>query len=460
MSLALDNQQSTIGKDGNRVWLYPQEIRGYFYHKRQKIAWLLLTVYLALPWMVWNGNPLFKADILNGQLVLFGASFYPADLPVFAPLILSLGILVFAVTSLWGRIWCGWACPQTVFLQFFFEPIERWIEGTAAQRKKRDALAMSPNTFFRKLLKHGLFLFFSAIIANTCLAYFWGIDNVMAAITRSPSEHWGAFLFMVADSLLFYWIFTYFKEQACIIVCPYARFQSVLTDDRTLNIEYNEKRGEKRGKPSQAKELGPLGDCVSCGFCVRVCPTGIDIREGMQLECIGCAKCIDACDSIMKAWKREPKLISYASQDGQGISSTWRRPRVLLYTSLILVLWTVFAVLIFNRSDTTTMLVRKGAVPYFAIGVDSIANVYSLDIRNKSGVSKTFTLRSENNLPGHHSWSQQGFTVGTGEIRSFPLTLVLDGKAFVGGRYQGSFYLSDGKHDVKIDFTALGPMGM
>jgi len=502
MTLAINDVQKTIGQEGHRNWLYPQEAYGDFYKKRRILAWVLLLVYLGTPWLSSGGKPWFWLDLFGGKLVLFGKSFFPADAPLFAPLVISVGLLVFAVTSLWGRIWCGWACPQTVFLQFIFEPIERWVEGKAAQRKRLDESSWSFQKIYKKVLKHSLFLVFSALIANTFLAYIFSVPVVWQYMGRPPFEHLSVFLFMIANTLLFYWIFAWFKEQACIIVCPYAKFQSVLTDSQTLNIEYNKMRGEPRGKPSRnqfkqaqnslhnksfklsettAEEgrepLSPgvvrndqnsdlpekksselLGDCVDCGYCVRTCPTGIDIRQGMQLECIGCAKCIDACNSVMKAWKRSPNLIGYATQEGKNFRQTWNRPRVLVYLILVCVLTLLFTVLLTRQKQSSIFLARKGSVPFVQLGADSIINIYSLDIRNKSGKTRSFHVNFASGLPGHTNWNPNGYEVEAGQIQSFPLTWVLPRSVFTQGKFLGEIEISDGHESHFLKVTALGPV--
>lgn len=461
MPLEINQTQGTIGDGGRRIWVYAREVKGFFIKYRRYTAWVLLFIYLSIPWYKWNGEPLFLLDLLHGRWVLFGVSFWPVDLILFLPLLISIVVTVFLVTSLWGRIWCGWACPQTVFLQFVFEPIERFFEGNAAKREKQDKGPFKATLLFKKIAKHLVYVLFSALIANTFLAYFWGIDNVLAAITRSPTEHWQAFWFIVGISLVFYFIFSWFKEQACIIICPYARFQSVLVDEKSLNVMYDYGRGEPRGVPkknsSENLEVAKIGDCVNCGHCVKVCPTGIDIRQGIQLECIGCAKCIDACDSIMTAWKRPTGLIRYASQSElENKPHSLLRPRVFVYSGLITILIILFGILLSNRNLTTLALVRKGASPYIENGVDSVTNIYSLSIRNKSGKDRHYQVVADN-LPGHFNLQSQLVEVKKGEILSVPLILTTSRNFTQGGSKLVDLKVVDTLENIKLPVNLLGP---
>jgi cytochrome c oxidase accessory protein FixG len=304
--------QGTITAEGARVWLYPREIGGRFTRARRGAAWFLLAVYLGLPWIHWRGEPLMEVDWFGRKLSLAGNFFWAKDIPLFIPGFFALILLAILATARLGRIWCGWACPQTVFLHFLFAPLERLIEGKASERKKRDAGPADFRWLWRKALKHAVFLAVSWWIANTALAYFWGVDNMAWAIAHPSARNLPGLLMVLAFTGAFYYVFAFFREQACIMVCPYARFQSVLFDERTSLIAYDEKRGEARGKGPKGDRAG-LGDCTDCRQCVLVCPTGIDIRMGQQMECIGCARCIDACDRTMTAWKKPAGLIRYAS---------------------------------------------------------------------------------------------------------------------------------------------------
>ncbi len=455
-----ENQtQSTIsGRYGTRVWLYPREIKGFFFKYRKWTAWFLLILYLAIPWIKISGQPLFMLDVLERKMVLFGTYFWPGDIRIFLPLMIALIIVMVAVTSIFGRIWCGWMCPQTVFLQFFFEPIERFIEGKAVVRRKRDAGPKTFDYWWRKIAKHALFFFFSAIIANSFLAYFWGIDNVLDAVIHSPGEHPFAFFFMLGDSILFYGIFAWFKEQACIIMCPYARLQSALYDKKTLIVGYDNNRGEPRAKP-QKNAVAPKGDCVDCGFCVKVCPTGIDIRDGLQLECIGCAKCIDACDSVMEGNKLPKGLIRYASIENlEGGKTRLFQTRFWVYSIITVFLLISFGYLISGYKSLSADLTRYGTKPYFELG-NNISNVYSLRIRNKLPEADQLKLEVISPKGAFTEKTSAQFMLNPKELKSIPINIQIPKSEMKSEKIPLIIKLTNSKHSLEITSMLLGPKG-
>lgn len=305
--------------------------------------------------------------------------------------ITGLGFSLFFITSLLGRIWCGWACPQTVFLEHVYRRIERWIDGDAPKRRKLDQQFWDAEKIAKRVLKHGIFLFISGLIAHLFLAYFISIPQLYQWMTHSPTEHWGSFVFMFVASAIIYFNFSWFREQLCLIICPYGRLQSALIDDETMIIGYDAKRGEPRGP---AKKEG-FGDCINCYRCVQVCPTGIDIRQGLQIECIGCASCIDACNTVMDKLDRPRGLVRYDSQAGlSGKKRHILRPRVFIYALLMLIGAAAFTLSAMQLRSANMNVVRMTGSPYY-ITESGIRNQYMVRVINKTNQTNTYQLKLE-----------------------------------------------------------------
>ena len=390
---------TTIRDDGSRPFIYPSDVRGPFKTVRRVVAYLLLVLYLSLPWIKVNGYPAVFLDVSERRFHLFGLTLAAQDMWLLFFVITGLGFSLFFVTALLGRVWCGWACPQTVFLEHVYRPLERLVEGDAVRRRALDAAPMSPEKFLRRTLKHGIYVLISVFFTHLFLAYFVSVPEVWHMVSQAPGEHWSVFVFMAAYTGITYFIFAWFREQVCIVLCPYGRIQSALTDDHTLVIGYDTARGEPRrvlgaargGLPAEA--LAKEGDCVACNRCVHVCPTAIDIRQGQQMECVGCTACIDACDDVMTRLGRPKGLIRYDSQNGFNSKPTrWLRARTVLYFALLLVgagvaTWALSTVRPANFGVT-----RMVGAPYI-IDELNIRNQYLVRIVNKRNVPATFTLR-------------------------------------------------------------------
>ncbi|RMF65280.1 MAG: cytochrome c oxidase accessory protein CcoG, partial [Bacteroidetes bacterium] len=353
---------TTLTREGKRKWLYPVPSEGRFTRWRRRVAWVLILLYLALPLIPINGRPAVLLDFVHREFALFGIIFYPTD-TVLLMLSLILVILVVVLgTALLGRVWCGWACPQTVYMEFVFRPIERLIEGKEHVRKRRDEGPWTWDKIWRKTVKLGVFLLISLVLAHTFVAYFVGWDNLLMWMTEPPTRHWMFFVMMALTTGLVLFDFGYFREQMCTITCPYARMQSVLLDPDSLIVSYDPNRGEPRGK---GKKREGLGDCIDCFACVRTCPTGIDIRDGLQMECIACTQCIDACDAIMDRIGKPRGLIRYTSENAlAGKPTRIFRPRVVLYTALLAVVASLFVLTLVNRAPYDLDVGRSVGEPY------------------------------------------------------------------------------------------------
>ena len=325
---------TTIRDDGSRPFLFPADVRGRFSTARFVSALGLIAIYALLPWVKIGQAPAVFLDVGAGRFHLLGWTLAAQDLWLLCFLITGLGFTLFFVTSLLGRVWCGWACPHTVFLDHVFRRIERVVEGDAHARRQLAAAPWTAGKVIRRLVKHTLYLATAAAIAHLFLAYFVSLPEVWAMVCAAPAEHGGAFAFMMVATGILYFNFAWFREQLCIVICPYGRLQSVLTDDHSLVIGYDARRGEPRGKVGTVG----AGACVGCNRCVQVCPTGIDIRQGLQLECVACAACVDACDEVMTRLHRPRGLVRYDSLNGlAGRATRWLRPRTVIYAALLVV---------------------------------------------------------------------------------------------------------------------------
>lgn len=353
---------TTIQQDGSRNFLRPADVSGRYTLARRFSAILLIAVYVLAPWIKINGNPAIFLDVASRRFHLFGYTLATEDLWFLFFVLTGTGFLLFFVTAVLGRIWCGWACPQTVFLDHVYRRVERWIEGPASRQKELDQRPWDADKVLRRVSKHLIFILFSAVVAHIFLSYFISVDTLFAWMSGNPLEHAGAFFFMVAFTGILYFNFSWFREQLCLIICPYGRLQSALIDEHSMIIGYDEQRGEPRGKASDPEN----GDCIACNRCVEVCPTGIDIRQGLQMECIGCSNCIDACDAIMDRVGRPRGLIRYDSLEGfAGRKTRWLRPRVFLYFFLLLLGAGVMAYSSTKLQPVSVTVSRMTGTPFF-----------------------------------------------------------------------------------------------
>jgi cytochrome c oxidase accessory protein FixG len=381
---------SSLRADGSRNFVHPADVTGKFERRRRWLFAALLIWFSALPWIDVGRHPAVFLDIPGRRFYLFGTTWNAQDFWLVFFLLSGLGFALIAVTAIWGRLWCGYACPQTVFLEGVFRPIERLIEGPRTERIRRNAGPMSFDKLWRKVVKHTLFLGLAGLFAHIVSAYFISVPRLYRMVLGAPSQHPEAFLWATVLSGALYFNFFWFREQLCLIVCPYGRLQSLLTDRDTLVIGYDERRGEPRAKKSEKH----AGDCVDCMRCVVVCPTGIDIRHGLQIDCIGCARCVDACDDVMHKLGRAPGLIRYDSQKGfQDGRSQLFRPRIQLYAALGALGALVASIAFSQRATFEANLLRLRDVPAFVVEGDHVRNAFEVHLVNKRGATATFELR-------------------------------------------------------------------
>lgn len=378
---------STVDKHGKRVWVYPKKPSGKFTNWRQWFGYALLTLLFIGPFIRIGGEPLLMINLVERRFVFFGQVFWPQDFLIFVIGVLTFIIFVALFTVAFGRLFCGWACPQTVFMEMVFRRIEYAIEGDWKQQKALNNGPMTNAKMGKKALKHVLFFTISFLIGNLFLMYILGSDEVFRIVREPMSQHWGGLLAMGVFSGAFYGNFAFFREQACTTVCPYGRLQGVLLDRKSIVIAYDHVRGEARGlfrKGEDRAEVGK-GDCIQCSACVHVCPTGIDIRNGTQLECVNCTACIDACDHMMTSVGLPTGLIRYASEEEVAEKKPFRfNARLKAYTVVLVVLIGALTTLIAMRTDTETTILRTPGMLYQTREDGRISNLYAIKTVNKT----------------------------------------------------------------------------
>lgn len=449
------NTVTTIREDGSRRFLYPADAHGVFSRARRLSAFLLIAVYLLLPWVKVGRYPAVFFDVAARRFHLLGWTLAVQDLWLMFFVISGLGFSLFLITSFLGRVWCGWACPQTVFLDHVFRRFERLIEGDAPQRRQLELAPWSLNKIARRTVKHLGFILFSAGIAHLFLSYFVSIPQLWSMIRTAPGQHWGAFVFVFLTTAVLYFNFAWFREQLCIVICPYGRLQSALIDDHSLVIGYDARRGEPRGKLG----IPDAGACVDCNRCVQVCPTGIDIRQGLQIECIGCAACIDACDQVMIKLKRPTGLVRYDSAEGfAGRRTRWLRPRTVIYSVLLAIGAAAGMTALSTLRPAAFSIMRMRSTPY-VVDDHYVRNQYLVRLINKQDEPMHFLLRPQSLAPGVvTSGFETAVEVGPlgEEVRPYIVQVPRD-------QYRGSFVLKVQVVDqpqsfaLKNEIEFLGP---
>ncbi len=375
---------STVTQEGKRVWIYPKKQKGRFYTARTIVSFFLLAFLFITPWIKTDGHPFMLFNVLERKFIILGIAFGPQDFYIFALGFVTLVVFVVLFTAVFGRVFCGWACPQTVFMEMVFRKIEYFIEGDAAQQRALDKAPYDSSKFFKKFSKHLIFFIISFLIGNTFIAYIIGIDETLSIISRPPVDNLTGFIAVTIFSLIFYFVFSKFREQACTIVCPYGRLQGVLLDPNTVVVAYDNVRGEPRGK-LEKDNPNNYGDCIDCHLCVAVCPTGIDIRNGTQLECVNCTSCIDACDSIMDKVEKARGLIRYASMKGIKDKIKFKvTPRIILYSVLLVILLSIFTTLLLSREDVKVNVLRSPGKIYQEMPDGKVSNLYHVKLVNNT----------------------------------------------------------------------------
>lgn len=419
---------ATITKDGKRNFINPRKPKGKLYRLRTWFSIFYLIIFFTLPFIKVNGNPLLMFNIPERKFILFGLVFWPQDFFIFGIGMITFIVFIILFTVVFGRVFCGWACPQTIFMEMVFRKIEYWIDGDSVQQKNLKKMPWNAVKIRKRALKFVIFFALSFIIANFFLAYIIGMDQLLSYI-RSPFDNIATLGSLTLFTIVFFFVYWWFREQACIVVCPYGRLQGVLLDKNSIVVAYDYKRGEPRGKMGKSARTHSVddhksgcsgcnslscaskveipapaiqvnGDCIDCFACVRVCPTGIDIRNGTQLECVNCTACIDACDAIMTSIHKPEGLIRYASENSinEGVKLKFTN-RIKAYTAILSLLIALLVFLIVSRSDLDATLMRTAGMTYVSLSDGRISNLYNLKLANKTHQDIPVYLKLQN-LPG------------------------------------------------------------
>jgi len=427
---------STVNERGGRNWIFPKKPNGRFYTARNIVAILLLIFFFSGPFIEINGHPLLLVNILSREFVIFGVAFWPQDLHllVFGMLALIVGIVLF--TTVFGRLFCGWACPQTIFMEMVFRRVEYWIEGDSNAQIRLDKQDWNGEKILKKGSKHAIFFGMAFLISNMFLAYVIGKESWFELVTDPPGEHISGLASMIIFSGVFYGVFAFMREQVCHFVCPYGRMQSVMLDNNSINVMYDYVRGESRAKVGDRKKIETnratladlglepdttFGDCIDCNQCVKVCPMGIDIRNGTQLECVHCTACIDACDNVMDKIDKPRGLIRYSSENAiRHEKEKVLTPRVMGYTAVLLVLVGVFFALLNMRSDLETTILRERGTLYQELPNNRFSNIYEIKVINKTFETISYDIQLES---------------PPGELISLGAISTIEGQSLSEGRY-------------------------
>ena len=458
-SLLVPEEQvlSTLRADGSRRWLKPHLSKGPYWRARQAVAYLLIVVFVAISHIQIGGKPAILLDIMAREFTFFGFTFLPTDTLLLALFLLATFLSIFLLTAIFGRLWCGWACPQTVYMEYVFRPIERFFEGTIGHGGQ----PRRPVAGWRRVARFLVYLLVSMGLAHTFLAYFVGVDKLSQWVRLSPLEHPVPFLVMGITTGLMLFDFGFFREQLCLIACPYWRFQSVLLDRQSLIVTYDKTRGEPRGKVSKANRSNgtPVGDCVDCSACVRVCPTGIDIRDGLQMECINCTQCIDACDVIMERLNRPKGLIRYSCQaTTEGHKKVRLRPRLVVYGVALLVVIGGFVATLASKQAFDVTLLRSLGNPYITAADGQIQNSLRLKLVSRTDEQQDFQIRIAEPDDIALDLDVQNVTLGGGQTWTQPVLVTVPPEAFTAGKLQIRLAIesSTGKSRV-VSCQLLGP---
>lgn len=432
---------STLNEDGSRRYIRPKPAPGKFLTRRRVVAYTLMVVFFIIPYLRMGGKPLILLDLPRRQFILFGTTFLPTDTLLFMLLFVSVAIAIFLLTALFGRVWCGWACPQTVYLEFLFRPLERWLEGGRTGTLRIDA---RKGLSGRRLLKYAVYLVLALFLAHTFLAYFVGVEQLAQWVRRSPVEHPTSFLVMAGTTALVFFDFTWFREQTCLVACPYGRLQSVLLDRQSLIVGYDTRRGEPRGKHIKDRAAG-AGDCIDCQACVLTCPTGIDIRDGLQMECIHCTQCADACDTVMTKIGKPTGLIRYSSRDVlEGRGRHLLRPRVVLYPLALLVAVGLLGFNLAVRQDAEVTILRGIGAPFSFDADGKVVNQIRIRVRNRTDQERRYTISLLGAEGARLIAPDNPLGVPAGEVATTTVFVVLDAAAFHDGELPVAFRIVDG----------------
>ncbi|MCO6480272.1 MAG: cytochrome c oxidase accessory protein CcoG [Phaeodactylibacter sp.] len=484
---------ATVDEAGKRVWIYPKKPKGPYTNARTYVSWVLLAFLFGMPFIKVNGEPLLLFNVLERKFILFGVTFMPQDFHLFVLAMITFVVFIVLFTVVWGRLFCGWVCPQTIFMEMVFRKIEYAIEGDANAQRRLDAAPWTTDKIIKKVSKQAIFFAIAVLVANTFLAYIIGVDEVINIATEPLSQHWKGFVAMILFSGAFYFVFSYLREQVCVAICPYGRLQGVMLDRNSIVVAYDFVRGEPRGKLKKARKeksagsplskiegevataakatngnpaaeavKAELGDCIDCKLCVQVCPTGIDIRDGTQLECVNCTACIDACDEVMVKVNRPKGLIRYDSYNGivEGRKKLFTG-RVIAYTAVLAILIVVNIVLLAARTDVETLLLRTPGVLPQKVDETHVSNLYNYQVINKTNEVMPVEFRLAEGTAGSLQLVGKPPTAEAGQVAEGALFIILENDALEGHKTEVEIEVySNGELIDKAKTNFLRPAGM
>lgn len=453
----------TLNEDGSRRWIRPKPSHGTWWKRRQVVAYVLMAIFFAAPHIRLFGKPVFLMDLPRREFTLMGYTFLPTDTLLFMFTLGSGVIGIFLVTALWGRAWCGWACPQTVYLEFLFRPIGRWFDGgyTGSRNLDKQGAWFTP----RRLGKYVTFFLLALLVSHTMLAFFVGTEQLYEWMLNPPSDHPSAFFFVVLFTGIVWFNFTYFREQTCLIVCPYGRWQSALIDRQSLIVAYDHQRGEPRAHATKTRDPN-AGDCIDCGACVQTCPTGIDIRNGLQMECVHCTQCIDACDEIMTKVGKPTGLIRYSSQDEiAGKPRHLLRLRTILYPAVLAILLGGLATAMLRKQPADLTVLRGLDGPFATEADGRISNQIRIKLTNRRGDPMAYTILLDSLVGGDVDTDdvtvvapENPLKVEAGATRTTSVFVLLPARAFPTGDRMITITVTDERgYRESVPYRLLGP---
>jgi cytochrome c oxidase accessory protein FixG len=458
---AFRDRIATVNEQGKRVWLFPKRPKGPFYNKRKIVSYLLLAFLFGAPHIYVNGHQLLLFNIIERKFIFFGKVFWPQDMFLFALTLIVGVIFVILFTIIYGRLFCGWVCPQTIFMEMLFRRIEYLIEGDWTYQKKLDAAPWNSEKIIKRVSKHLIFWIVSFLIANTFLAYIIGSEQLWHIQTDPLGKHIGGFVAIAIFTTVFYFVFARLREQVCTTICPYGRLQGVLLDPNSMVVAYDYKRGENRAKfkKGEDRKAADKGDCIDCMQCVYVCPTGIDIRNGTQLECINCTACMDACDTMMESVGLEKGLVRVVSENGikNRTKFQWTR-RVVSYTAVLVLLVGVLTTMLVTRKDFEAVIVRQRGSTYQMVGNGMVSNIYEINLINKTQSDYDVKLKLEGSVGFIQTVVKKLTLKKEGSLKErfiveIPLKDIENGKRIIYIRVLGN-----GKEIQRVKTKFIGPL--
>lgn len=452
---------STVNEDGSRKWVYAKRPSGKFYNKRKIVSYILLILLFGAPHVYINGEQSILFNLIDRKFVLLGKVFWPQDLYMFAIALIVGVVFIILFTIIYGRLFCGWICPQTIFMELVFRRIEYWIEGDWTHQKKLNNGPWNASKIFKKTLKHFIFWIISFLIANTFLAYIIGSEELWKIQTDPLGSHLFGFIAIIIFTSVFYSVFAFLREQVCTTICPYGRLQSVLLDDNSMVVAYDHKRGEGRSKyrKNEDRSASGKGDCIDCKQCIHVCPTGIDIRNGTQLECVNCTACIDSCDHMMESVGLEKGLIRFVSENSikNRTGFQWTK-RVKAYTVLLTAMIAVLITLLVTRKDFEATIHRQRGSTYQVTNDGQISNIFEINLTNKTRKDYTIELKLEHSKASIELAVEDLILKGEQQLKErfvmkLPGNEISNGKEIVTVRILGN-----GKEIQRVKTKFIGPL--